>query len=265
MILRFTASLLFPTDDDTNAYGEPCEPGHGYREESGWVDLDWSRKVVQEEQTTGVAYEGYEEEGSKTPGRWLAEAISDAIGAVEDNGDGTYYAAGIEEFYEPDEPFQGTYAAHVQFGPDDDEDAILAECSAWLGGEITPRKLAQAQTAHLEANLWANTSHEHDADSIEDQSCDDCSVDAIGEDVDPATAQALDDEMALFIAANIEDVTSFAAAHGWDQLGHSFALSRAGHGAGFFDFPGDAATRLQDASRPYGDPCLTLTAEGVVK
>lgn len=263
MILRFTADLLFSDESDTDAYGEPCEPGHGYRIESGWVDPSWSSRRVWDEPTTGTTYAGFADEG-KTPGRWLADEIQAVCDSVEDNGDGTFYAVDDTEFYDSDGPFSARYAAHVEFGSDDDELEILAECTAWLDGHITERALTEAQACHLEANLWANTSHEHDAGSIEDQSCADCSVDARSSAVDPNAEQALDDEMALFIAANIDDAVNFAAKHGWEQLGHSFALSRAGHGAGFFDFPGSYATKLQDASHPYGDPCLTLTTAGVV-
>lgn len=39
-----------------------------------------------------------------------------------------------------------------------------------------------------------------------------------------------------------------------DSAGHDFALSRNGHGAGFFDRGlGDTGRRLQDASRAYGE------------
>jgi len=30
----------------TNSYGEPTEHGHGYSEQSGWIDLNWSRSQL---------------------------------------------------------------------------------------------------------------------------------------------------------------------------------------------------------------------------
>jgi len=41
---------------------------------------------------------------------------------------------------------------------------------------------------------------------------------------------------------------------GWAWLGHDFALTRNGHGAGFWDRGiGDVGRRLTDACRPYGE------------
>ncbi len=38
--LYFTATIITFDGCDTNAYGEACEPGHGYTERSGWWDPD---------------------------------------------------------------------------------------------------------------------------------------------------------------------------------------------------------------------------------
>lgn len=44
----------------------------------------------------------------------------------------------------------------------------------------------------------------------------------------------------------------------WRGMGYLFALSRAGHGAGFFEIDGDAAQRLQKAARVYGSQDLLI-------
>lgn len=53
------------------------------------------------------------------------------------------------------------------------------------------------------------------------------------------------------------------------QGGHSFWLSRNGHGAGFFDWShpallGEACSRLQDAARVYGTVDLYVGDDGKV-
>lgn len=44
----------------------------------------------------------------------------------------------------------------------------------------------------------------------------------------------------------------------WTGMGTLFALSRAGHGAGFFEIDGDEGARLQRAARVYGSQDLLL-------
>jgi hypothetical protein len=38
--LYWSATTITPDGSDTNAYGEACEPGRGYTEQSGWWDPD---------------------------------------------------------------------------------------------------------------------------------------------------------------------------------------------------------------------------------
>jgi hypothetical protein len=45
--LSFTASVITLTGGNTNAYGEACEPGHGYTEQSGHGSPDRDYWTVQ--------------------------------------------------------------------------------------------------------------------------------------------------------------------------------------------------------------------------
>src|SRR6266540_1100081 len=45
--IYYTATIITFDGSDTNAYGEACEPGHGYREDSGWWDPKRSYWTVQ--------------------------------------------------------------------------------------------------------------------------------------------------------------------------------------------------------------------------
>jgi hypothetical protein len=79
----------------------------------------------------------------------------------------------------------------------------------------------------------------------------------------------LDDFSLEFKARALADCEAFtrqnaALLEGWEsaQIGHSFWLSRNGHGAGFFDFPRMNGDALQDAARAYGEIDLYITDDG---
>lgn len=57
-----------------------------------------------------------------------------------------------------------------------------------------------------------------------------------------------------FVLENENEITEFVLQNCVDlsQVGHSFYLSRNGHGAGFFDFVGDAADHLQNSAQKSG-------------
>lgn len=68
-----------------------------------------------------------------------------------------------------------------------------------------------------------------------------------------------------FATANAAELARYRDANRLDdeECGHLFALSRSGHGAGFFDYPGGG--KLQAASRPYGDASLMLCVDGRIR
>lgn len=51
----------------------------------------------------------------------------------------------------------------------------------------------------------------------------------------------------------------------WSEMGACFALSRNGHGAGFFDCGGSLETELQAAARVYGEQSLITEFDGRVE
>ncbi|WP_156096594.1 hypothetical protein [Amycolatopsis jejuensis] len=63
-----------------------------------------------------------------------------------------------------------------------------------------------------------------------------------------------------FVAAQHADLTRAAEQREWADLGHDFALSRAGHGTGFWDRGlGDVGDRLHRAAKVYSGDGLYLT------
>lgn len=84
-------------------------------------------------------------------------------------------------------------------------------------------------------------------------------------DIAPETMAEMVADCVAFAEANADDLETFSrlACVDESQWGHSFWLSRNGHGAGFFDWShpeelGAACKRLQDAARVYGTVELYL-------
>ena len=76
--LYFSATIITLDGSDTNAYGEECEPGQGYRERFGHWSPDRSYWSVYPDRSQ-VQPDVYPERGSRTPGQWLA----DRLGSIE--------------------------------------------------------------------------------------------------------------------------------------------------------------------------------------
>lgn len=116
---------------------------------------------------------------------------------------------------------------------------------------------------HAEAIAWACT---YTDASGELESCDD----ATPLDFDDATRKALDADALDFLAAvEREDVPpdvaaewkTYVAEHGEHSAGFDFALSRNGHGAGFFD-RGHGFPALQRFAKRWGECQVLLDADG---
>jgi len=102
-------------------------------------------------------------------------------------------------------------------------------------------------SAYIEAVLWANASW---ATATGDAPEYFSNSDIVLTDEQKAelAVDALD-----FLAANADDIASLPIDDPFGQSGYDFALTRNGHGAGFWDRGyGDVGDRLTDASRPYG-------------
>jgi len=90
--LYFSATIITLDGSDTNAYGEGCEPGQGYNEQSGHWSPDQSYWTVYPDRSQ-VRPDIYPERGSRTPGRWLADRLTARLGTLETVEGNTFYGA----------------------------------------------------------------------------------------------------------------------------------------------------------------------------
>jgi hypothetical protein len=67
-------------------------------------------------------------------------------------------------------------------------------------------------------------------------------------------------------AEDLLDANYNHATHSDDEMGgHDFWLTRNGHGAGFWDGElGDIGDRLTEASKAFGEVCLTVCDDGEI-
>lgn len=127
----YTASIVRYDGSDTTSCGEPCEPGHGYTEEDGWLDPDWSSDTVYENQedVRPDEYDSEQYDENDSPAEWLAETLWRRIGACDSDeysGDGRWRQA---EAYE--HPY-GTHSIRITADAYGFTDAELAETNEIL-------------------------------------------------------------------------------------------------------------------------------------
>src|SRR6266536_3028508 len=97
-VVFYTASIITLDGSDTNAYGEPCEPGTGYTEQWGWWEPDRSYWRVREHRGD-VSPDVYPQAERHSPARWLAEQLTARLGAVESYDHGRTFYRGHEAVY----------------------------------------------------------------------------------------------------------------------------------------------------------------------
>lgn len=68
-----------------------------------------------------------------------------------------------------------------------------------------------------------------------------------------------------YLAQTVDELASRSIGNVWSEMGACFALSRNGHGAGFFDCGGTLETELQAAARVYGEQSLMIEFDGRVE
>jgi hypothetical protein len=115
----YTADLVIPDDSDTDHTGQPCEPGHGYRVESGWYDPDASRTTVHDEQDD-VRPDIYDPDDA-TPAEWLTERLTRRLGTVEASDYRSIYAVDAHDH----DGVSVRMAAHPKGFTDAEVDAAL--------------------------------------------------------------------------------------------------------------------------------------------
>ena len=93
LVLYFSATIITLDGSDTNCYGEPCEPGKGYTEQSGHWDPDRSYWRVHE-QRADVTPDVYPAGGHRSPARWLADRLLARLGTIASyEGGHSFYGA----------------------------------------------------------------------------------------------------------------------------------------------------------------------------
>lgn len=116
--IYYTGTLITPDGSDSFA-GQPCEPGTGATEMSGWVDPDWSLGEVRANREDVRPDTWTPDDGPMID--WAVTAVANRLGWIDspESSDGrTYYAAEATGPY--DALYTGvslTLAAHVDAPP----------------------------------------------------------------------------------------------------------------------------------------------------
>jgi hypothetical protein len=89
----YTATIVTLDGSDTNAYGEPCEAGRGYTEQSGFWDPDRDYWQVHDHRSQ-VQSDFQPDLDPRRPAVWLAERLTARLGAVDAlDGEDTFTGA----------------------------------------------------------------------------------------------------------------------------------------------------------------------------
>lgn len=146
--LYFSATVTTKTAGDTNAYGEPCEPGHGYTEQSGHWSPDRDYWTVYPSRDD-VDPDSYPDQSPLTAAQWLAEQITDRLGNL-DHIDGHTFTSARTAI----EPGRLT-------GPAADEPGAVAGTHTFLGDVFAAHRLrtvpAGARTLTAAAHAYGFT------------------------------------------------------------------------------------------------------------
>lgn len=124
-----------------------------------------------------------------------------------------------------------------------------AHCLNLVRSDLKDAILADAFVrAYLSTALWSSTM------MPENDEASDRSYFSHGYDVDDCSLETIIGAKRDCDAFQLDNATDLELAdENTDRDAHNFWLSRNGHGAGFFDRCDDVGTRLQDASRVFGE------------
>jgi hypothetical protein len=140
--------------------------------------------------------------------------------------------------------------------PDDGE-----LCSCTENG-VEAIGLSEVVHHYTVALRWSETNHQLDEDG---EVWIDQPFDAIDAELTEDAKAEIRKDVNAFLLGNQRDIHAYTEALGLPQVGHDFALTRNGHGAGFWDRGlGELGQRLSDASKPYGEQHLILGDDGNV-
>lgn len=143
--LYYSASVITLTGGNTNAYGEACEPGHGYTEQDGFWNPDADYWTVHPSRHDGTP-DIYPDDCPHDPAQWLADQITERLGDL-DYVDGNTFA-GARTAIEP-----GRLT-----GPDADPPGAVAGTSTLLGDVFAEHRL---RTAPAGTRTVTATAHAH--------------------------------------------------------------------------------------------------------
>jgi hypothetical protein len=108
-----------------------------------------------------------------------------------------------------------------------------------------PSTTALFTQGYITALLWSSV--------VTDSAGEDFSADAF--EISPAAADTCRADCEAFFQANAADIHAAAQVYGYEHAGHDFALTRNGHGAGYWDgdLPDDLGERLTEAAKRCGE------------
>lgn len=111
--------------------------------------------------------------------------------------------------------------------------------------------------SYMLALLWSSTVTDSDGET----------VDAESFELSEAATLACMATCKAFLFENRDDVNAAALHYGMGLAGHDLALTRNGHGAGYWDgdLPADLGQRLTDAAKKLGEVDLYLNDSGQVE
>lgn len=123
--------------------------------------------------------------------------------------------------------------------------------------EMHNTDLTAFAVGYMLALLWSST--------VTDSHGEDVQADSF--ELSEAAKAACLETCKAFMSANREDVNAAAMSYGMSHAGHDLALTRNGHGAGYWDgaLPADLGQRLSDAARALGEVNLFLNMSGEVE
>lgn len=135
---------------------------------------------------------------------------------------------------------------------------------------IHPELIESAVKGYVDALLWANAYNE------DGESYLDAHVEYDLSDLTEVDQAYIINDVWDFCMNNASDMLAYIAdrepveylwrGNSAEAFGHDFLLTSSGHGTGFWDrgLPEGLSDRLTAASRPYGDPHVTVMDDGTL-
>jgi len=144
---------------------------------------------------------------------------------------------------------------------------LITASDLWEDDYVTLRDMQQG---YSECMVWANC-YVDDPETGELQPLEYGSGDNSSEAreyvemLTPETREVLDSDCLAFLGAELEDCLKYLESRTASDFGHDFALTRNGHGAGFWDRGlGELGERLSRAARVYGESHLWMDESGAI-